>query len=274
MLDDGVALISGAGGNIVVVEGAQGLVLIDTGSTEHASAVRSLLEAHFSGKPVETVINTHWHLDHTGGNDELAAGAESVIAHENTRLWMSTTFYVDWEDRRYFPRARAALPNKTFFSSDAQPLELDIGGERLVYAHLPQAHTDGDVFVHLPQRNLIVAGGTLSVERYPVIDYITGGWIGGLADAAQSLFDLANARTRIVPDRGAPAGRGELQAQVDMLQTVRERIEAIALEGRGVDEMIAARITAEFDARYGDPERFIKNAYQGMWWNRLRGIVA
>ena len=187
---------------------------------------------------------------------------------------MSTTFYVEWEDRRYFPRSPAALPNSTFFSSDPQPIEIEFGGERIVYAHLEPAHTDGDLYVHLPERNVIVAGGAVSRGRYPVIDYITGGWIGGLADATQTLSSLAREGTRIVPDMGLPVGVTELEAQHTMLTTVRERIEAIALEGRGIDDMIAARITAEFDEHYGDPELFIKNAYHGLWWNRLRGIVA
>ena len=273
-LDDGLALITGAGGNIVVLDSTEELLLIDTGSPAHSDAVRDLLDEHFPARPVRKVFNTHWHLEHSGGNEALGADADAIIAHENTRLWMSTTFYVEWEDRRYFPRQRSGLPNTTFFASDPQPLEIDFGGQRIVYAQLPQAHTDGDIYVHLPQRNVLIAGGVISQGRYPIIDYITGGWIGGLAEATRTLIGLADERTRIVPATGAPVTVAELQDQVTMLETVRERIEAIALQGLGVDDMIEARITAEFDARYGDPELFIRNAYQGMWWNRLRGIVA
>jgi len=273
-LDDGLAQITGAGGNIVVLDGPGGLLLVDTGERSRSGAVRSLLNEHFPGKAVDTIINTHWHLGHTGGNEEFGDEAREIIAHENTRLWMSTTFYVEWQDERYFPRPAAAVPNTTFFSSDPQPLELEFGGQRIVYALLEQAHTDGDIYVWLPQRNVIVAGGTVTAGRYPVMDYITGGWIGGLTEATEFLIDLADSDTRIVPAAGAPVGRAELEDQNAMLMTVRERIEAIALEGRGIDDMIAARITAEFDARYGDPEQFITNAYHGLWWNRMRGIVA
>lgn len=274
-LDDGLAQITGAGGNVVVLAGAAGLVLVDTGGPGHTAAVRALLAAHFPGKPVETIVNTHWHLRHTGGNDELGAAASRIVAHENTRLWMSTKFYVEWQDRRYAPRAPAAIPNATFFSSDPQPRTLDVGGERVVYAHLKQAHTDGDIYVHLPERNVVVAGGMVTAGRYPVVDYVTGGWIGGLADATQALIDLGDADTRVIPAAGGPLGRAELETQHRMLTTVRERMEAIALEGRGIDDMLEARITEEFDALYGDPERFVTNAYHGLWWgNRLRGIVA
>lgn len=273
-LDERLALITGAGGNIVVLDSADGLVMVDTGSAAHAAAVRSLLSEHFPGRTVSNIFNTHWHPEHTGGNEEFGADAHAIIAHENTRLWMSTTFYVEWEDRRYFPRPESAVPNTTFFSHEPQPRELAVDGERIVYAQIPQAHTDGDIYVHLPERNVLVAGGAVARGHYPIIDYITGGWIGGLADATQTMIDLADARTRIVPDTGAAVSLAQLQAQLTMLQTVRERIEAIALEGRGIDDMIEARITAEFDANYGDPELFIRNAYHGMWWNRLRGIVA
>lgn len=274
-LDDGLALITGAAGNVVVLAGSDGLLLVDTGGPAHTEAVRALLADEFPGKPVDTIINTHWHLGHTGGNDVLGPGAGTIIAHENTRLWMSTKFYVEWQDERYAPRAPGAVPKTTFFSSDRQPIELDFGGERVVYAELKQAHTDGDIYVHLPERNVLVAGGTVTVGRYPVLDYVTGGWIGGLTDATATLIELANAGARIVPAAGMPVGREALEAQHAMLTTVRERMEAIALEGRGIDDMLEARITEEFDARYGDPARFITNTYHGLWWgNRLRGIVA
>lgn len=275
LLGEGLAQITGAGGNVVAIAGSAGLTLVDSGGPSHTAGVRALLAEHFPGLEIDTIVNTHWHLAHTGGNDELGAGARAIVAHENTRLWMSTKFYVEWQDRRYAPRAPAALPNTTFFSSDPQPLDLDAGGERVVYAHLKQAHTDGDIYVHLPERNVIVAGGTVTAGRYPIMDYVTGGWIGGLTDATQALIDLSDADTRVIPASGEAVERAELETQLRMLTTVRERMEAIALEGRGIDDMLEARITEEFDALYGDPARFVTNAYHGLWWgNRLRGIVA
>jgi hypothetical protein len=108
-----------------------------------------------------------------------------------------------------------------------------------------------------------------------VLDYITGGWIGGMADATTKLLGMMDAETLVVPDLGPVQRRADLEAQVKMLQTVRERIEAIALQGRGVEDMVAEAITKEFDARYtGDPAKFIELAYESMWWSRLRGIVA
>ena len=275
-LRQGLQLISGAGGNVVARPDSGALLLVDSGSAESAAALRRLLGERFGAAPVTVLFNTHWHPDHTGGNDALVGpGAASIIAHENTRLWMSTEFDVEWENKHYERRARASWPNKTFFTSDQQPLTVDFGGETIAYGHLLEAHTDGDIYVHFRERNVIVAGGVVTAGRYPVLDYITGGWIGGMADATTKLLDMMDADTLVVPDVGPVQRRADLEAQVKMLQTVRERIEAIALEGRGVEDMLAADITKEFDAHYaGDSAQFVSNAYEGMWWSRLRGIVA
>ncbi len=274
-LRGGLNLITGAGGNVVLLSTPEGSVQVDSGTGARSQELAKLIAERFGSTSVRTLFNTHWHLDHTGGNEAAAPTGTAIVAHENTRLWMSTKFYVEWEDRYYQRRPKAAWPNKTFFSSDPQPLNFDVGKTRVEYGHLPEAHTDGDIYVRFPEQNVIVAGGTVSAARYPVLDYITGGWIGGLADATKKLIALCDAETLVVPDVGPVQRRADLEAQKAMLETVRERIEAIALQGRGVQDMIAEGITKEFDARYaGDSKLFISNAYEGLWWSRLRGIVA
>ena len=274
-LRGGLTLITGAGGNVVLLATPEGAVQVDSGTSARARDLAKLVAEHLGSSPARTLFNTHWHLDHTGGNEAAAPSGTPIVAHENTRLWMSTKFYVEWEDRYYQRRPKAAWPNKTFFSSDPQPLALEIGKARVEYGHLPEAHTDGDIYVRFPEQNVIVAGGTVTAGRYPVLDYITGGWIGGLADATKKLIALCDADTLVVPDAGPVQRRADLEAQKDMLETVRQRIEAIALQGRGVQDMIAEGVTKEFDARYaGDSKLFVSNAYEGLWWSRLRGIVA
>jgi cyclase len=272
----GLHLISGAGGNVVARSATGAVVLVDSGSADSATALRALLSERFTAAPVTILFNTHWHPDHTGGNDTLVGDRPAtIVAHENTRLWMSTEFDVEWEDKHYERRARESWPNKTFFTSDKQPLTVEFGGEAIRYGHLLEAHTDGDIYVQFPDSNVIVAGGVVTAGRYPLIDYITGGWIGGMADATTKLLGMMDAETLVVPDLGPVQRRADLEAQVTMLQTVRERIEGIALQGRGVEDMVAEAITKEFDARYaGDSARFIEHAYESMWWSRLRGIVA
>jgi cyclase len=265
--------ITGAGGNVVLLAAPEGLLIVDSGAPERAHDLQQLVEQRFHAAPVATLFNTHWHLEHTGGNELIAASNTAIIAHENTRLWMSTKFYVEWQDRRYSPRPPRARPTRTFFSSDPQPLELTFGGERVIYGHLPEAHTDGDIYVRFLDRNVIVAGGAATAGTYPVLDYITGGWIGGLMAATQTLIGMADAQTLIVPESGLARTRADLLAQYDMLAAVRERVEAMALKGRGIDEMIDAGLTKEFDARFGkDARQFITNVYQGLWWNRMRAI--
>ena len=274
-LRGGLTLITGAGGNVVLLGMPEGSVQVDSGSPARAQELARLVAERLGSPPARTLFNTHWHLDHTGGNEAAAPSGTPIVAHENTRLWMSTKFYVEWEDRYYQSRPKAAWPNKTFFSSDPQPLFVDVGKTRVEYGHLPEAHTDGDIYVRFPDQNVIVAGGAVTAARYPVLDYITGGWIGGLADATKKLIGLCDDDTLVVPDSGPIQRRANLEAQKEMLETVRQRIEAIALQGRGVQDMIAEQITKEFDARYaGDSKLFISNAYEGLWWSRLRGIVA
>ncbi len=261
---------------MVVRPSSDGLLLVDSGSADRAQQLQHLLETEHGKIPVSLLFNTHWHVSHTGGNDLFGRAHPTIVAHENTRLWMSTKFFVDWQDRRYLPRAPEARPNKTFFPSDPQPLEVSFGGKRVVYSYLRGAHTDGDIYVSFPESNVIVAGGAAVAGRYPILDYITGGWIGGLVDATQTLIDMSDTETLIVPAAGPALHRADLEAQHEMLSTVRVRIETMANKGMGIDDIIAADITKEFDAQFGtDVALFITNIYRGIWWGgRLRGAAA
>lgn len=274
-LRGGLVQISGAGGNVVALGGPDGVAMVDSGAPESEARLMRFVAERFDGAPVGVLFNTHWRLDHTGGNEAVGEAGARIIAHENTRLWMSTEFYVDWEDRTYPPRPEHARPTETFYTSDPQPIELEIGGRRIVYGHLDGAHTDGDIYVFFPEENVIAAGAAVTVGSYPVMDYYTGGWIGGLIESTAKLIDMADADTLIVPKSGPAQSREYLRAQRDMLSEVRERVESMALEGKGPDEMHAAGITADFDERWGENSRlFLSNVYEGLWWSDMRGIVA
>ena len=266
-LRDGLTLIGGAGGNVALLRTADAAALVDSGAPEHAAALSALVRSQLGGAPLETLLNTHWHPAATGGNDALGGAGTKIVAHENTRLWMATEYYVDWEDKTYEPRAAAALPTTTFHSSDPQPLTLKVGDERIEYGHLQEAHTDGDIYVFFRERNVLVAGGAVAAGAYPVIDYATGGWIGGLVDATQKLLNITNANTLIVPHEGPAQPHSHLEAQLDMLKTVRGRIENLMRKGKSIAEMLAADVTAGFDAQWGtNRERFVANIYNGLWW--------
>ena len=274
-LSDGVTQVTGAGANVVVLRRPDGLALVDSGAPERSADLAAFIADAFPGAPVQALFNTHWHLANTGGNETFREAGARIYAHENTKLWMSTEFYVTWQDRTYAPRPEAALPTDTFYSHEPQPLRLDFGGRQVEYGHLPEAHTDGDIYVLFPEDNVIVAGGAAWKGAYPILDYTTGGWIGGMADATRKLIDLADAGTRIVPESGPALMRADLEAQHEMLETVHERVADLMRKGKSAREMLEDGVTRDFDARWGNnPRQFVSNVYDGMWWGgRLGGAL-
>jgi hypothetical protein len=133
---------------------------------------------------------------------------------------------------------------------------MTVGSERLDYGHLGQAHTDGDIFVFLPASNVLVAGDVLTVGKYPIADYTTGGWLGGMVTATKTLIDMSNADTRIIPGTGPVQTRADLQSQYDMLNTMRDRFAKMMRQGMGASDMLAAGATKDFDEKWGDPKLF------------------
>jgi glyoxylase-like metal-dependent hydrolase (beta-lactamase superfamily II) len=260
-LTDNLTLVTGAGGNIVVLNQPEGLLLVDGGLPENASDLMSFLSDQFKGQAVKTVFNTDWHLDHTGSNEAFKKAGAKVVAHENTRLWISADFYSDWDKHTYKPRPAAALPTDTFYTSG----KMTFGNEPIEYGYMPQAHTDGDIYVFFPAQNVLVAGDVLTVGQYPVLDYVTGGWIGGLQNGLRDLLKVAKEDTRIIPGTGPVRTRADLQAESDMANAMRDRLVKLMRQGMGPSDMIAAAPSKDFDAKWGNPELFIKNAYRGMW---------
>jgi cyclase len=259
-ISDRVFVIGGAGGNICVVRGEGASVAVDSGDPGHAREIQRLLRDRCRSAPLKTAFNTHWHPDHTGGNDLLRRDNVEIVAHENTRLWMGAPVMSRWDGAKYAPRPESAWPTKTFYTRET----LTVGGEPVESGYLLQAHTDGDIYVRFPKANVLATGDVFTTDRYPISDPATLGWIGGLTTATEKLLDQCDANTRIVPGSGPVAGRSAVEAQLKMLTAVRDRLYALLREGRSVEEMLAARPTAEFDAQWGDPERFIRAAFAGM----------
>jgi glyoxylase-like metal-dependent hydrolase (beta-lactamase superfamily II) len=261
-LSDNIVQITGAGGNVVAVTGPDGVLLVDSGVEERSKDLLKAIGKLPGGQHVHTLINTHWHWDHTGGNERLGKDKVKIIAHENTKLWLGADFYCDWQDNRHYtPRPKVALPTETFYTSG----QITANGQDIVYGYLPRAHTDSDIYVFFPKANVLVAGGLVSVGAYPVLDYTTGGWIGGIDDASKALVGIANKDTRIVPGIGPVQTYADLQAQSEMLHTLHERLVDLMRKGIGTDDLAAHPPTEEFNAKWGDPHLFLANAYRGMW---------
>jgi glyoxylase-like metal-dependent hydrolase (beta-lactamase superfamily II) len=259
-LTDQLFVISGGGGNVTVFQSPEGVLMVDGGSPEKSAQVLKLVKKRTGASKVHTLFNTHWHWDQTGSNRALGKSGTRIIAHENTRLWLTTDVNVKWQNRVYAPLPKEALPNKTFYTTD----KLSFGGEQIEYGYLPQAHTDGDIYVFFRNANVLVAGDVVSVGAYPVIDYCTNGWIGGLANAAQSLVALCNDNTRVVPGLGAVQSRADVQSEYEMLNAMKLKLAQLLAQGMSARDMIDAAPTREYDARWGDPKLFVANAWPGL----------
>jgi len=257
-LGAGLVAISGAGANVVALKTADGLLLVDGGLAAKSSDLLDLLGEH-GGGVVRMLFNTSWRDEHTGSNETLGSRGAKIAAHVNTKLWLGGDFDVDWEDRHYAPRPAAALPGMTFYTSSA----LDFAGHKVEYRYLPRAHTDGDVAVFFPDANVLVASDLLSVGRYPVPDYATGGWIGGFIDATQKLLDATDARTRIVAAAGGVYGRAQLESQLEVCKAVAQKTAEAFRVGMSFADFVASKPTAAFDAKWGDPQLFLRLAYKG-----------
>lgn len=259
-LTDRLTLITGAGGNVVVFNSPDGVLLVDGGAVAHSAALLQTVRQLTGTDRIHTLFNTHWHWDQTGSNATLGPKGTQIISHENTRLWLGTDVDCEWQNRRYERLPKSARPTKTFYTTGT----LEFGGERIDYGAMPQAHTDGDLYVHFRNANLVVAGDVLAVGRYPIIDWSTGGWIGGLADAAKTLATLGNDATRYVPGLGPAQTHAAVQAEAQMLDTMRKRLAKLLAEGMSAQDMVDAKPAQDFDAQWGDPTLFIRNAWPGL----------
>ncbi|MEY4760755.1 MAG: Beta-lactamase precursor [Pseudomonadota bacterium] len=259
-LTDSLTLVTGAGGNVVVFDSPEGVLLVDGGSRARSAELLQTVRGLTGKDRVHTLFNTHWHWDQTGSNAALAGSGTQILSHENTRLWLGTDVDSEWEQRRYERLPKSARPTKTFYTTGS----LQFGGEQIDYGHLPQAHTDGDLYVHFRRADVIVCGDVLSVGRYPLIDYSTGGWLGGLVEATKQLAALGKDSTRFVPGVGSVQSRAAVQAENQMLGTMRTRLAKLLAEGMSAQEMVDARPSRDFDTTWGDPELFIRNAWPGL----------
>ncbi len=253
-----LSLIQGAAANILVASSGKELLLVDGGSAADARAVLKLLDQKYPGQPLRAVINTHWHWDQTGFNATARARGVDVLAHENTRLWLTTTVNSRWENKVYKPQPAVAWPNRTFFYG---PQHFDFGGTKVEYIHLDPAHTDGDVYVRFAEENVIAAGGVLTPGRYPDIDAATGGWLGGINGALRTIAGVADANTKLVPATGPVAGLAELKQQQDMGNAIVGRMSDIYRKGGTFEDFLATNPTSDYDAKYGNPQQFLKLAY-------------
>jgi glyoxylase-like metal-dependent hydrolase (beta-lactamase superfamily II) len=259
-----VAVLEGSGGNIAVLTGPEGKLLVDAGITASRPRIMEALGA-LGSQPVKHLINTHWHFDHADGNEWLNQEGAVILAHDNTRKHLMAAQRVDDWNFDFPPSPPEALPAETF--SDEMSIRLN--GTTLLLEHHPNAHTDSDVTVTFAESDIVHAGDIYWNGIYPFIDYSTGGSIDGTIRAVEAILARISGRTIVVPGHGQPvSGKSELTAYHDMLVAIRDNVAALKRQGRSLEEIAAAKPTAEFDAKWGqfviNPAFFTKLVHEGV----------
>jgi glyoxylase-like metal-dependent hydrolase (beta-lactamase superfamily II) len=260
-MSDGFAVLTGAGGNVLVRTTNAGQMLVDSGAAQFTDAVLARLRELPGAGRVTTVFNTHWHREQVGGNLAFGRSGATIIAHEKTRAHLATDYYRFDEERYEKALPPEARPTVTFFTGD-QTLA---GDKRIEYGHLLEAHTDGDIYVFFRDANVMAAGDAISPLRDPELDWFGGGWLGGRVDAQEKLLKLSNAQTRIVPSYGPVVGRAELQAEFDMTRVLFDRMLEFVKKGMSAQDMIDAGLMQGLNRTFRDPFRFTYDAHKGYW---------
>jgi glyoxylase-like metal-dependent hydrolase (beta-lactamase superfamily II) len=262
-LTDKLAVVDGGGANVLAFSGGEGLVLVDSGAPKSGDRVMAALKDFGGGAKVRILFNTHYHLDQTGNNELFAAAGAKIIAHERTRQWMSSVYWVLAEDRYEKARPQAARPTQTFETTGS----LEAADERIDYGYLLLAHTAGDMYVFFRNANVLVVGDVASPLRDPALDYFTGAWIGARVDAMDLVLKLSNEQTRIVPAYGAVMTRTGFKNERDLMEEVRARLFKHVLEGEGPKDMLEGGVLSGLARTWKDPYRFLYDAAKGLWAN-------
>ena len=258
-----VSALIGAGGNIAVLPGDDGKLIIDAGYLSARDKIAEALTS-LSPDPIKHLINTHWHFDHTDGNEWMHSTGATIIAHENTRKRLSTSTRVeDWNFT--FPASPAgAIPTEVF---DADKT-LHLNGATITLKHYSPAHTDGDVSAYFVEADVLHTGDTWWNAHYPFIDYSTGGSINGMIKAAEANLAMVTDKTVVIPGHGSVGGKTEMIEYRDVLTTIRDRVVALKAAGKSLDEIVTAKPTAAYDAKWGNGfvngEFFTRLVYKGI----------
>ncbi|BDI30400.1 cyclase [Capsulimonas corticalis] len=256
-------LLAGLGGNILILVGDAKTTIVDSGVPTRSQDIAKAI-ASVSPHPVTTLINSHWHFDHTGGNAYMAGKGAHIIGHENVRRRLSRPEAIDLLHAKFPAQPKIAWPVETFTVAKT----ISAGSEEVRIRHVAPAHTDSDSIIHLPGANVVHAADLFFNGFYPFIDYNSGGWIGGMIAGLDHVLSLSDAHTKIIPGHGPLATRAEVQSARDMLATVRGRIQPMVSARKTLDQVIAAKPTRDLDAKWGgvvlSGDMFTQDVYEGL----------
>jgi glyoxylase-like metal-dependent hydrolase (beta-lactamase superfamily II) len=257
-----VTALLGSGGNIGVLTGKDGKLIIDSGYSTSRGKITEALSG-LSADPIRHLVNTHWHFDHTDGNEWMHSDGATILAHENTRKHLSTTTRVEGWDFTFPPSPKDAIPAEVFDKEKT----LHLNNTRVALAYYGPSHTDGDVSAYFVEPDVLHCGDTWWNGHYPFIDYSTGGNIKGMIKAAETNLARVTEKTIVIPGHGKIGGKAELTEYRDVLVTIHDRIAALKKEGKTLEEIIAAKPTAAYDGKWATSfitgDVFTKLVYQG-----------
>jgi cyclase len=259
-LGGGLTLFQGAGCNVIAMHGEDGALMIDGGLQANADALLTAVKQRTGNSRIHTLINTHWHPEQTGANEAVGRDGGVIFAHEKTRMYLSSAVTsVTFEGRRA-PLPEAARPNRTTQTDGS----LMFAGQRVDYGYMPAAHTDGDLYVHFPAANVLAAGGVVSGEGWPLLDYRNGAWLGGRVRALQSLADVVKPDTRVVPADGRVITGKDIVRHRDIYRELFQTMIAYMNMGMGAEDAVARNPLKKYEAEFGDPSAFLNGAYRSM----------
>lgn len=266
-LADGVYMLTGAGGNIGVSAGADGVFLIDSQYAPLTDRIKAAI-AGLSTQPVRFLLNTHWHGDHVGGNENLGKSGVVIVAQENVRKRMSQEQFNKIFNSKTPPSPAAALPLVTFVDS----ISFHVNGDNVDAFHVPPAHTDGDAMVYFRRANVLHMGDTFFNGMYPFVDLSTGGSIAGMIGACERGLSTGDATTKIIPGHGPSGNKADLKAFRDMLAASRDAVAPLVKAGKTLDEVKAAKPTAALDEKWGKgflkPDVWVSIVYADLSGNK------
>jgi glyoxylase-like metal-dependent hydrolase (beta-lactamase superfamily II) len=253
-LADSLYLLEGAGGNVAVFVWDEGVLLVDDKVPPASPGVKAAVAA-ITPKPIRLVVNSHFHRDHSGGNEMLAGDGSIVVAHENVRRRMSVEGFIAVFDRKVAASPPKALPVVTF----TRDVSFHLGGEEISVVHVDSAHTDGDSFVRFRRANVLHMGDCYLNGSFPVVDYSSGGTFTGTIAAADTALATLDESSRIIPGHGSVASAQDLREWRDMLVTIQERVKKATADGKSLEQVKAERPTKEWDERF--PASFVTSEH-------------
>jgi glyoxylase-like metal-dependent hydrolase (beta-lactamase superfamily II) len=258
-----VTALIGSGGNIAVLPGDDGKLIIDSGFVGTRDKITAALTS-LSPEPIKHLVNTHWHFDHTDGNEWMHSAGATIMAHENTKKHLSTTTRVeDWNFT--FPASPAGAIPTDVLNADKT---LRFNGATIALKYYGSSHTDGDISAYFVESDVLHTGDTWWNGHYPFIDYSTGGSLDGMIRAAEANVARVTDKTIVIPGHGPVGDKSQLIEYRDLLTTIRDRIAALKRESKSLNEIVAAKPTAGYDAKWGgffvNGEFFTKLVYKGL----------